>query len=109
MILIIKIIDNFIISNYLTLVLLIAGLESYESDVIIGNYSQYISDYNLCGYSKSTLKAEKECLKYSKGLVPIANGRDSLLGESPWVVSIQTLNYATTWETILYFRSELYV
>ena len=88
---------------------MIAGIESYETDVIIGNYSQYISDYNLCGYSKSTLKAEKDCLKYSKGLVPITDARDAKLGEAPWVVSIEDRKFATTWQKIWYFREELYV
>ena len=88
---------------------MITGLDSYESDIIIGNYSQYISDYNLCGYPKSTLKAEKECLMYSKSLVPIGNARDAMLGEAPWVVSIQSLRFATTWEKINTWRSEMYV
>ena len=84
-------------------------IDRCEQNVTIGNYGQYISDYNLCGYSKSTLKAEKECLKFSQTLVPIIDGRNAMLGEAPWVVSIEGRRDATFLEILKNLRTEVYV
>ena len=79
---------KFTFYNKFPLNLVCIQLISNESNLMIGNYSQVISDYHLCGYSKTTIRAEKTCLKYSQSLVPIIGGRDASRGEAPWVVYI---------------------
>ena len=65
-------------------------LEGYESEPKIGDYSQYISGYSLCGIGRKALLPEEKCLKYSADLAPIDDSRVANSGEVPWVVSIQT-------------------
>ena len=65
------------------------SLGTYAS---VGNYSQYIPDYNLCGLSINSLQSETKCFDYHKKVfAPIVNGRDTLTGETPWVVYIHAI------------------
>ena len=82
-------------------------LECYESHAKIGNYSQYISDYHLCGIAKKSILADKQCFDFSADMIPITNSREAHNGEVPRVVAIDVKRYLKWWEQIRYFRSEL--
>ena len=42
-------------------------IQCYPTHARIGNYSQYIPDYNLCGLSRNSLQTESLCSEYNQG------------------------------------------
>ena len=68
-------------------------MNSQSLDSEIGNYSQYIRDYNMCGLSRHSLPTETFCFKYNHGFGSDLKGaRPALPLEAPWMVSIESRN-----------------
>ena len=58
-------------------------------DELIGNYSQYFPDYNMCGISDK-FQTDSNCFEYHRDISPkLIDARDVRTGEASWMVVVE--------------------
>ena len=75
---------------------LIAICDSLQSN--IGDYSNVINDYNLCGLSKNSLQMKNDCFENHKEFNPgLHNASNVYKGEAPWMVQVEIMDEIKFW------------